>query len=184
MFLELGALRGCNSPFLKSQIRKRLRFYLPARRFPYFPVSNFPISNFLVLPTENCRLSTYFLLFPAHSKLPTANFSSLPCALRTNPMRLSPDQTRTILSTVESCTGPLAQVHLYGSRIDDQARGGDVDLLVESQPELTFMQRAKIKLILERELSLPVDILTSDPASDPRPFVSIARQTAIRLERE
>lgn len=46
-------------------------------------------------------------------------------------MRLSKDQARTIRRIVIEHAGKDAQVRLFGSRLDDTARGGDVDLLVE-----------------------------------------------------
>ena len=57
-------------------------------------------------------------------------------------MRLSVDQTRLILRCVRQQFGADAGVKLFGSRLDDSARGGDVDLLVETQGPPTLRQRA------------------------------------------
>lgn len=46
-------------------------------------------------------------------------------------MRLSPDQARTIVVAAQELTGPDARVRLFGSRLDNLARGGDIDLLME-----------------------------------------------------
>lgn len=46
-------------------------------------------------------------------------------------MRLSEDQVQTIRRVVAEHAGDDARVRLFGSRLDDAARGGDVDLLVE-----------------------------------------------------
>ena len=74
-------------------------------------------------------------------------------------MRLSVDQTRVILHCVHQQFGADAQVMLFGSRLDDTARGGDVDLLVESQTTPTLRQRALATMALEQALNLPVDIV-------------------------
>ncbi len=46
-------------------------------------------------------------------------------------MRLTPTQIDTINSTAQAVLGQGARVTLFGSRVDDQARGGDVDLMIE-----------------------------------------------------
>lgn len=65
--------------------------------------------------------------------------------------------------------------------MDDRRRGGDLDLLVESSPALTLLQRAKIKQQLESLLQLPVDILAKETNASPRPFQAIALATGIAL---
>jgi predicted nucleotidyltransferase len=47
-------------------------------------------------------------------------------------MRLTSDQVLTILGTASRLSGEDAVVYLFGSRLDDRARGGDVDLLIET----------------------------------------------------
>lgn len=97
-------------------------------------------------------------------------------------MRLTEDQKMAIVSKIKGQAGGSARIFLYGSRVDDCARGGDVDILVESRPALSLIQRAKIKLALERELSLAIDLIACDPSLPDRPFVAIARNTALRLD--
>jgi hypothetical protein len=96
-------------------------------------------------------------------------------------MRLSSEQIRLIHETVRAQTGPEVRVVLFGSRMDDRRRGGDLDLLVESSPALTLLQRAKIKQQLESLLQLPVDILAKETNASPRPFQAIALATGIAL---
>ncbi len=79
------------------------------------------------------------------------------------PMRLTPAQIDTIQSTVQSVLGEGAVVSLFGSRLDDSRLGGDVDLLIEAQPEPVLLDRARIKNRLELQLQLPVDIVTASP---------------------
>lgn len=46
-------------------------------------------------------------------------------------MRLSPKYKARIKEVVEEIAGSDARVFLFGSRVDDDKAGGDVDLLVE-----------------------------------------------------
>lgn len=46
-------------------------------------------------------------------------------------MRLTQQQVSHIRQSVEELAGPDARVWLFGSRVRDDARGGDVDLLLE-----------------------------------------------------
>jgi len=78
-------------------------------------------------------------------------------------MRLTPAQIQTIQSTAYAVLGDGARVWLFGSRLDDSRKGGDVDLLIEAQPEPGLLQRARIKNRLEEQLGLPVDIVTRTP---------------------
>lgn len=94
-------------------------------------------------------------------------------------MRLTPEQIALILRVVADQTGPGARVALFGSRVDDSRRGGDVDLLIENDPPLSGMQCAGIRLRLEAELFLPVDILVV--RRKPTAFQGIAQATAIPL---
>lgn len=72
-------------------------------------------------------------------------------------MRLTSDQVLTILGTASRLSGEDAVVYLFGSRLDDRARGGDVDLLIETPQGLTLLERARLKVKLEDGLGLPVD---------------------------
>jgi len=97
-------------------------------------------------------------------------------------MRLTADQRQLILNCVQQQFGPRARVSLYGSRVDDAARGGDVDLLVETEVRATVRQRALATLHLEQALQLPVDLLVVERDKDASAFATVARSRAQPLE--
>jgi predicted nucleotidyltransferase len=96
-------------------------------------------------------------------------------------MRLTPAQIATIQSTAQALLGGDAQVWLYGSRLDDKRKGGDIDLLIESSQKASIMNRAKIKYHVEAALQLPVDILMVQTGQVASPFEAIARKRAVSL---
>lgn len=57
-------------------------------------------------------------------------------------MRLSPDEVAAIKAAAASAFGAGAVVRLFGSRVDDARRGGDIDLLIEVDAEDATEARA------------------------------------------
>ncbi len=97
-------------------------------------------------------------------------------------MRLTTDQCHLILATVRRHVGVPHRVLLYGSRLDDQARGGDVDLLIESDAVMPTLQRARIKNELEDRLHLPIDLIAIQSGREATPFQTIALAQAVPLD--
>ncbi len=64
-------------------------------------------------------------------------------------MRLQPEERALIRQAVAETFGTKAAVWLFGSRVDDRRRGGDIDLLI--RPDPTCMDR-----LLKRNLALLV----------------------------
>jgi len=97
-------------------------------------------------------------------------------------MRLTEQQTHTILDAVANITDNDAAVFLFGSRCNDAVKGGDVDLLLETVNPLPLLDRARIKMVLEQRLNLPVDIIAHCQNDAPTPFQTIAKAQGVRLE--
>ncbi len=97
-------------------------------------------------------------------------------------MRLTKQQTVIITQTVSRLAGTGALVHLFGSRLNDQAKGGDIDLFIESDSPLSLIQRAKIKMELESQLGLSVDIVSKTRGTVETPFQIIAQSNSAQLE--
>lgn len=99
-------------------------------------------------------------------------------------MRLSDDQRRVIKQLTTELIGDDARVLLFGSRIDDTRRGGDIDLLVESPQPLTdcFALELQLGARLERALGgQRVDLLLVDPKRPLQPVHRVARATGLQL---
>ncbi len=80
--------------------------------------------------------------------------------------------------------GPNTRVMLFGSRVDDSARGGDIDLMVEVDHALTNRTAAAARFAAKLQLTLGdqrIDILLVDPQTPPKPIHEAARQGGVAL---
>ena len=97
-------------------------------------------------------------------------------------MRLTEDEVATIRSAVQAHFGAGSAVWVFGSRLDEGARGGDVDLYIEPAsplPANLFLAREALRAELERRLLQPVDIVVR--RHSPTAFMRQARAEAERL---
>lgn len=93
-------------------------------------------------------------------------------------MRLTEDEVKIIKSAILQAD-PNARIFLFGSRIDDQKKGGDIDLLVFSTC-LTFADKIKIKTTIYEKLEeQKIDIIIAKDELDP--FVQLALEKAVSL---
>ncbi|MBU6172098.1 MAG: nucleotidyltransferase domain-containing protein [Verrucomicrobia bacterium] len=93
-------------------------------------------------------------------------------------MRLSKAQTETIVTIIRQRLGCDAQVQVFGSMTNDRARGGDVDLLVSSPKRVDLTERARIGLVLEQALGLPVDLVFVEEGKPQGSFERLAAATS------
>ena len=77
-------------------------------------------------------------------------------------MRLNDEQIDSIHACVAEHLGASARLWLFGSRLDDSSKGGDVDLYVEA-PTCELMQEVRCKMALEAKLDLAVDLIVRKP---------------------
>jgi predicted nucleotidyltransferase len=93
-------------------------------------------------------------------------------------MRLTSNQVALITDIIRDISPQETQIRLFGSRLNDHAKRGDVDLLLQTPQTLTLMQRAQIKNALETQLNLPVDLITISNDDILTPFAKIALETS------
>lgn len=99
-------------------------------------------------------------------------------------MRLSPEHRLALKSHFARELGADCEVLLFGSRADDERRGGDVDLLVRSPRPLQRPVWLAARLAARAERLLGgrrVDVLLLGPATPLQPVHEIALATGVRL---
>jgi len=99
-------------------------------------------------------------------------------------MRLTQEQITAIKQTAHAVLGDSARVILFGSRVDDAKKGGDIDLLFETDQQVSNRATTigSIYVALIRQLGdRKIDILLKDSATPLAPVLDMARQTGIQL---
>ncbi len=99
-------------------------------------------------------------------------------------MRLTPQQIADIRLSAAQCAGAAARVWLFGSRVHDDRRGGDVDLLLElDEPvEQPAQLAARLSVQVSRQMhGRTVDVLIKAPNLQARPIHTIGLAEGVRL---
>lgn len=99
-------------------------------------------------------------------------------------MRLSPEAQQIIRQTTKEIFGEKASVSLFGSRTNDELKGGDIDLLVESDQEIKDRQQKQLQLVARLQLRLgdqPIDVIVIDPSVNQKAIHQEATQTSVKL---
>lgn len=100
-------------------------------------------------------------------------------------MRLAAAQIQAIVSTAQDFFGQACRVVLFGSRLQDEARGGDIDLLIESELDMGQAVMARWKFLARLSLIIgeqSIDVvLTRDAQRDTRAVVAQALAHGVDL---
>ena len=99
-------------------------------------------------------------------------------------MRITSEQATAIRQDVARLAGDAARVWLFGSRVRDDARGGDVDLMVEldvAVPEPAQLAARLAAQTSRRMWGRKVDVLIKAPNLQALPIHSIAMSEGVLL---
>lgn len=99
-------------------------------------------------------------------------------------MRLTAEQRSAIVEETAHAFGPTANVRLFGSRVDDTGRGGDIDLHIEAEgspAELLDRELALYARLLRRLGERRIDIVVQPRGAAPRRIDEQARRHGIPL---
>jgi len=99
-------------------------------------------------------------------------------------MRISDAETRAIKQVAAKWFGERAVVRLFGSRADDRAKGGDIDLHIVAAPEHAADTRAEIGFSLELQERIgwqKIDLVVRPARFEPEAIDAIALEKGVRL---
>lgn len=99
-------------------------------------------------------------------------------------MRITDQQAQQIKSIVTESFGKEAHVWLFGSRANDNAKGGDVDILVTTTNNIDepVSMSAKVSVKLTRIFNgRKVDVVVEAPNIKQQPIFEVAKATGVRL---
>ncbi len=96
-------------------------------------------------------------------------------------MRLQQKIIQKIKNIVIQIMGENARVSLFGSRLDNDKKGGDIDLLITADPEqYTLQNKIKLLVALKRQIGdRKIDIVFDEEKENT--FLRMVKQQAIRL---
>jgi predicted nucleotidyltransferase len=99
-------------------------------------------------------------------------------------MRISPQERSSIRRATEDVAGDGARALLFGSRVHDDQKGGDVDLMVEvlQAVQEPALMAARLASRVSRSMhGRKVDVLLKAPNLLEQPIHRIAMQEGVRL---
>ncbi len=99
-------------------------------------------------------------------------------------MRITPEQIAAIRQGASQLAGSTARVWLFGSRVRDDERGGDVDLLLELDAPVAEPAQLSARLAARVSRAMygrKVDVLIKAPNLMHLPIHTIALAEGIRL---
>ena len=95
-------------------------------------------------------------------------------------MRISNAQAYLLKEKIQSFL-TAAKNYLFGSRADDNQRGGDIDILIVGERVLSLQEKRDIKISFYKEFGEQKIDLVSFKKDDPAPFKQIAESEGVLL---
>lgn len=97
-------------------------------------------------------------------------------------MRLHPIMAEIIAEKTKEYFGDTASVYLFGSRVDDNKMGGDIDLYIETDLKQAMEAKCKfLREILEIFGDRKIDVITHKRHTQIKPIGKLAKHTGIDL---
>ncbi|MBC2713428.1 MAG: nucleotidyltransferase domain-containing protein [Desulfosarcina sp.] len=97
-------------------------------------------------------------------------------------MRLTESEKRIIKKAAKNLFGPNVKILLFGSRVDDSRKGGDIDLYIETEKHALLQDKISFLSLLKWNLGdQKIDVVVNAPNKNDQKIFHIARQTGVEL---
>ena len=100
-------------------------------------------------------------------------------------MRLTEYEINAIKNSAVKFFGSDSNVYIFGSKIDDSKKGGDIDIFIETNQSVDNF-KAKIKFLVELERKIgerKIDVIIKNRNSNENlPIYEIAKQQGVLLQ--
>ncbi|GJQ51011.1 MAG: hypothetical protein HKUEN01_33970 [Candidatus Kuenenia stuttgartiensis] len=98
-------------------------------------------------------------------------------------MRITSSEQKIIRSSVKKHFGRNADVYIFGSRADNDKKGGDIDLYITTDMPTSEIIRGKISLLIDLENVLgeqKIDVVINNHTKQ-KPIYEIAEKEGVKL---
>lgn len=105
------------------------------------------------------------------------------CNLKPN-VRLSTREIEVIRAAVHRMLGDGVRIFIFGSRARLDEKGGDIDILIETEQKLADRVASACRLTSQLQMQLgdqKIDVIIVDSETPEQPIHQIARQTGVML---
>ena len=102
----------------------------------------------------------------------------------TGHVRLTPHQQTEILNTARELFGPKVRVVLFGSRVDDRLRGGDIDLMIDTDLESQSAHEGRLTFLVELKKRIgdrKIDVIVRSPDRPAKPIHDAASRHGVEI---
>ena len=97
-------------------------------------------------------------------------------------MRLKVEEKNKIIQYAKDFFGNEVSLYLFGSRVDDNKKGGDIDLFLESEEIIDMQTQIKFLTAIYKDITQrKVDLLIKTPASKNLSIYKTAKKEGILL---
>ena len=97
-------------------------------------------------------------------------------------MRLNEKQSSSIKGILETELGASSKVWLFGSRVDDSKRGGDIDIYVETNTPCRLTDKLRLMTKIQKAVGVrKIDLLVNYAGSEHKSIYDIAKREGEQL---
>jgi predicted nucleotidyltransferase len=99
-------------------------------------------------------------------------------------MRLTEKQVEQIRSIGREVFGSSVRIYLFGSRVDDHKRGGDIDLLIEPETKPKSLVEARIRFLVRLKQAIgdqKIDLVFPESLASQPEFENSINNHRIRI---